>query len=152
MHAALAAKETVVISDEALNKKLMLSVMAALKDGHLEPLFAAVHPAIVWKATAPKEFFRFGGTHRGIAGMKEYTALLFSRYSFMRLSPKSITASGDQVWALFEMQARHIPTGRIVETDVSVRWTVKAGKVIEHQGLFDTAGVLMQQGELTVAA
>ena len=141
-----------MISDEALNKKLMLSVMAALKDGHLEPLFAALHPAIVWKATAPKEFFRFGGTHRGMAGMKEYTALLFSRYSFTRLSPKSLTANGDQVWGLFEMQARHIPTGRIVETDVSIRWTVKAGKVIEHQGFFDTAGVLMQQGELTVAA
>ena len=141
-----------MISEEALNKKLMLSVMAALKDGHLEPLFAALHPAIVWKATAPKEFFRFGGIHRGMAGMKEYTALLFSRYSFLALSPKSITASGDQVWGLFEARARHIPTGRIVETDISVRWTVTAGKIIEHQGFFDTAAVLMQQGELTVAA
>ena len=141
-----------MISEEALNKKLMLSVLAAVKDGHLEPLFAASHPAIVWKATAPKEFFRFGGTHRGMAGMKEYTALLFSRYSFTKLSPKAITASGDQVWGLFEMQAHHIPTGRIVQSDLTIHWTVKDGKITEHQGFFDTAGVLMQQGELTVAA
>ena len=33
-----------------------------------------------------------------------------------------------------------------------MRWTVQSGKIIEHQGFFDTAGVLMQQGELTVAA
>ncbi len=142
----------IVVTEEALNKRLMLSVVAAMKDGHLEPLFAALHPDIVWKATAPKEYFRFGGTHRGIAGMKEYTALLFSRYSFVRISPKSVTTSGDQVWGLFEFEARHIPSGRIVKSDISMRWTVKAGRIIEHQGFFDTAGVLMQQGELTVAA
>jgi ketosteroid isomerase-like protein len=138
--------------DETLNKTLMLSVVAALKDGNLEPLFAALHPAIVWKATAPREFFRFGGTHRGIAGMKEYTALLFSRYSFIAVAPKSVVASGDQVWGLFAFEARHIPTGRIVRSDLSIRWTIQSGKIIEHQGFFDTAGVLMQQGELTVAA
>jgi ketosteroid isomerase-like protein len=137
--------------EDTLNKKLMLSVVAGLKDGNLEPLFAALHPDIVWKATAPREFFRFGGTHRGIAGMKEYTALLFSRYSFVSFAPKSVVTSGDQVWGLFEMEARHIPTGRIIRTDLSMRWTVKAGKIIEHQGFFDTAGVLMQQGELTAA-
>ena len=138
--------------DETLNKTLMLSVVAALKDGNLEPLFAALHPDIVWKATAPREFFRFGGTHRGIAGMKEYTALLFSRYSFIAFAPKSVIASGDQVWGLFAFEARHIPTGRIVRSDLSIRWTIQSGKIIEHQGFFDTAGVLMQQGELTVAA
>ena len=138
--------------DETLNKALMLSVVAALKDGNLEPLFAALHPGIVWKATAPREFFRFGGTHRGIAGMKEYTALLFSRYSFITFEPKSVLTSGDQVWGLFAFEARHIPTGRIVRSDLSMRWTIQAGKIIEHQGFFDTAGVLMQQGELTVAA
>ncbi len=138
--------------DETLNKALMLSVVAALKDGNLEPLFAALHPGIVWKATAPREFFRFGGTHRGIAGMKEYTALLFSRYSFITFEPKSVLTSDDQVWGLFAFEARHIPTGRIVRSDLSMRWTIQAGKIIEHQGFFDTAGVLMQQGELTVAA
>jgi ketosteroid isomerase-like protein len=138
--------------EDTLNKTLMLSVVAALKDGNLEPLFAALHPDIVWKATAPREFFRFGGTHRGIAGMKEYTALLFSRYSFIRLAPKSVMTSGDQVWGLFEAELRHIPTHRIVKTDISMRWTVQSGKIIEHQGFFDTAGVLMQQGELTIAA
>ncbi|MDB5740936.1 MAG: limonene,2-epoxide hydrolase [Alphaproteobacteria bacterium] len=138
--------------EETLNKKLMLSVVAGLKDGNLDPLFAALHPDIVWTATAPKAFFRFGGTHRGIAGMKEYTALLFSRYSFIAFEPRSVVTSGDQVWGLFAFEARHIPTGRIVATDISMRWTVKAGKIIAHQGFFDTAGVLMQQGELTVAA
>jgi len=141
-----------LMTQELTNKTLMLTVMAAFADGNLEPLFAAVSSDVVWKATAPREFFRFGGTHRGIAGMKEYTALLFSRYHFTRFTPKTLTAKGDQVWGLFEAEALHQPSGKYVQSDISIRWTVKDGKITEHQGFFDTASVLMQQGELAVEA
>ncbi|HMH65656.1 MAG TPA: hypothetical protein VK515_08725, partial [Rhizomicrobium sp.] len=83
---------------------------------------------------------------------KEYTALLFSRYHFTRFMPKVVTAKGDQVWGLFEAEALHLPSGRYVRSDISMRWTVKDGKITEHQGFFDTAGVLMQQGDLVVEA
>jgi ketosteroid isomerase-like protein len=140
------------MTQELANKNLMLSVIAAFKDGNLEPLFAALSPDVVWKATAPREFFRFGGTHRGIAGMREYTALLFSRYHFTRFAPKTLTAKGDQVWGLFEAEALHQTSGKYVRSDISIRWTVKDGKITEHQGFFDTASVLMQQGDLAVVA
>src|SRR5882757_8377157 len=89
------------MTQELDNRNLMLEVVAGFKSGKLEALFAALSPDVIWKATAPREFFRFGGTHRGIAGMKEYTALLFSRYHFTRFAPKILTAKGDQVWGLF---------------------------------------------------
>jgi ketosteroid isomerase-like protein len=140
------------MSQEASNKALMLSVFAAFKDGNLEPLFAAISPDIVWKASAPPEFFRFGGTYRGIEGMLEYTALMSSRYHFMRFAPVIVSAAGDQVWGVFDAEALHQPSGRHVRFDISMRWTVKGGKITDHQCFFDTAGVLMQQGDLTVAA
>lgn len=129
----------------------MLSVFAGLKDSDLGPLFDAIHPDVVWKVTAPKEFFRFGGTYCGLAGIREYTALLFSRYHFVRFQPKNVTAKGDQVFGLFEAEAKHRPSGRYVKSDIAVRWTVRDGKVVEHQGFFDTAGVLLQQGDLVAA-
>jgi len=140
------------MTQELDNKTLMLAVVAAFKDSNLESLFAALSPEVLWKATAPREFFRFGGTHRGIAGMKEYTALLFSRYHFTRFVPKTLTARDDQVWGLFEAEALHRPSGKYVKSDISIRWTVKDGKITEHQGFFDTASVLMQQGDLAVEA
>jgi ketosteroid isomerase-like protein len=139
------------MSQELFNRSLMLSVFAAFKDSDLGPLFDAIHPDVVWKVTAPKEFFRFGGTHRGIAGIREYTALLFSRYHFVRFQPKVVTAKGEQVFGLFEAEAKHRPSGRYVKSDIAIRWLVREGKVIEHQGFFDTAGVLIQQGELVAA-
>jgi len=140
------------MSQEASNKALMVSVLAAFADGNLEPLFKAVGTEVVWKASAPQEFFRLGGTFRGIAGLHEYTALLSSRYHFTRFAHKIVTVSGDQVWGLFEAEALHQPSGRYVRFDISIRWTVRHSKIIEHQCFFDTAGVLMQQGELTAAA
>lgn len=135
---------------ESSNKNLMLTVFAAFQDGDLGPLFAALSPDVVWKATAPKEFFRFGGTYHGTAGMHEHTALLSSRYHFTRFTPEIVTAKGDQVWGVFEAEALHQPSGRYVQFDLSIRWTVKDGKILSHQCFFDTAGVLMQQGDLAI--
>lgn len=141
-----------LITQEQSNKALMLSVMDALKEGDLEPLFAALSPDVVWKATAPPAFFRFGGVHRGIAGVREYSALLFSRYHATKLQPRAVTAQGDRVWGLFEAEALHQPSGRYVQFDIFFGWTMKSGRIIEHQCLFDTASVLIQQGELVEKA
>ena len=137
---------------EQSNKALMLAVLAALKEGNLEPLFAALSPDVVWKATAPQQFFRFGGVYRGIAGVREYSALLFSRYHATKLAPRAVTAQGDRVWGLYEAEALHQPSGRYVQFDIFFGWTVKDGHIVEHQCLFDTASVLIQQGELAVEA
>lgn len=136
------------MTQEHSNKALMLAVVAALKDADLEPLFAALSPEVVWKATAPRQFFRFGGVHRGVAGVREYSALLFSRYHLSRLVPKTLIAQGERVWGLFEAEALHQPSGRYVQFDIFIGWTVRDGKIVEHQCLFDTASVLIQQGEL----
>src|SRR6201986_5156251 len=136
------------MTQEQSNKALMLGVFAAMKEGNLEPLFAALSPEVVWKATAPRQFFRFGGIHRGPAGVREYTALLFSRYHFIQFQPRAVTAKGEHVWGLFGAEAKHLPTGKHIKSDFVFRWTIVDGLIREHHGFFDTAGVLIQQGEL----
>jgi ketosteroid isomerase-like protein len=137
---------------EKVNKALMLSVLGAFKRGILEPLFEAVSPDVVWTATAPRQFFRFGGIYKGVPGIKEYIALLLSRYHFTQFEPKLVTAHGDEVWGLFDVEALYQPNSRHVRFDLFIRWTVKQGKITDHQCLFDTAGVLVQQGDLPVKA
>lgn len=136
---------------ESSNRALMLSVLAAFRDGHLDPLFDILADDVIWISTAPPEFFRFGGTRRGRAGVTEYTALLFLEYHYTRFAPRRVTAKGDQVWGVFEVEALHRATGRYVRTDASITWTVRDGRLAAHQDFFDTAGVLMQQGALSAA-
>lgn len=136
---------------ELANRDLMLSVTAAWRDGDMAPLLAAIDPQVVWHATAPREYFRFGGIFHGQVGVREYIALHASRYHLTRFHPRSVVAKGDQVWGLFEIEALHLPTNRYVKSDCAIRWTIRDGRITEHQAIFDTAAVLLQQGALTAA-
>jgi ketosteroid isomerase-like protein len=140
------------MTQELDTRNLMLTIAAGFKSGNLEPLFAAIDANVTWKVMAPREFFRFGGVYHGVSGVKEYTALLFFDYHFARLKPLTVTATGDEVWGLFDAEALHRPSGRYVRSLVSVYWLMKDGRIVEHQGFFDTAGVLIQQGDLAVEA
>lgn len=130
----------------------MLAVMAGLKSGKLEALFDAIRADVAWKVMAPREFFRFGGSYEGVPGVKEFTALLFSDYHLARLTPRIVTAKGEEVWGMFDAEALHRPSGRYVRFDISLHWRMKDGQIAEQQCFFDTASVLMQQGVLATEA
>lgn len=140
------------MSEDVSNRNLMLAVMAGLKSGKLEALFDAIRADVAWKVMAPREFFRFGGSYEGVAGVKEFTALLFSDYHLARLTPRSVTAKGEEVWGMFDAEALHRPSGRYVRFDISLHWRMKDGQIAEQQCFFDTASVLMQQGVLATEA
>ena len=140
------------MGEDVSNRNLMLAVMAGLKSGKLEALFAAIRADVVWKVMAPREFFRFGGSYEGVTGVKEYTALLFSDYHLARLNPRTVTAKGEEVWGMFDAEALHRPSGRYVQFDISLYWRMKDGQIAEQQCFFDTASVLIQQGVLVTEA
>ena len=140
------------MSDDTANKDLMLAVMAGFKSGKLETLFAAISADVSWKVMAPRAFFRFGGTYQGVAGVKEYTALLFSDYHLVRLNPHTVTAKGDEVWGMFDAEALHRSSGRYAQFELSLHWRMKDGQIAEQLCFFDTASVLIQQGDLTIEA
>jgi ketosteroid isomerase-like protein len=133
---------------EAENKNLMLAVMAEFKKANLEPLFANLSDEVVWRTSAPQDFFRFGGVHNGVFGIREYTALLFSRYHFTRFEITHIIAQDDIVWGEFDGEAKDMSTDKFVRFEAMIRWTVRDGKIAEHRCFFDTASVLMQIGAL----
>jgi ketosteroid isomerase-like protein len=130
------------------NKALMAKVAAAFKEGDIRLLKESIADDVSWKSTSPASLFRFGGEHFNRNGVTDLLALLFVSYLFRRFDPKEIIAENDVVWGLFEVEAVHLPTRATIRTDIAVRWRIRDGKVIEHQGIFDTASVLIQQGQL----
>jgi ketosteroid isomerase-like protein len=139
------------MNHESSNKNLMLSVVRAFRGGDMQPLLDAIAEDVVWNSSAPNEFFRFGGARRGRAGVLEFTALMSLHYVFRRFEPRLVVAQGDIVWGHIACEAKHLRSGRMVQYDLFMCWKMKGGKIVEHQGIFDTASVLMQQGDLKVA-
>jgi len=137
---------------ESSNRALMLSVYAAFGDGHLDPLFEVLDENVEWVVSAPREFFRFGGTFHGRAGLKEYTALLFQDFHFTRFMPRATIAAGDEVWGTFAVEVVHRTSKKQFPVEVTTMWTMKNSKLVAHRCVFDTASALLQMGELPTAA
>ena len=131
---------------------LMRTVAQAFEKGDLQPLYNAIDENIVWKsAPTSRADFRFGGEHHGHAGVREVMSILAAEYTFDRFSAKEVVAHGNVVWGLFDAEASYRARGngtapaRKVRFEQAIRWRVRDDKVVEHQGFFDTAGLLAQQ-------
>jgi ketosteroid isomerase-like protein len=132
-------------------EELMRTVAAAFEKSDLQPLLDALHPDVVWKSAAKSQgMFRFGGDYKNKSGATEILSQISMDYVFHRLKPKEIVTAGDVVWGVFDMEATYEPKDKAVERrdlafEMAIRWRLKDGKIIEHQGFFDTASLLVQQ-------
>jgi len=132
--------------------ELMRKVAAAFEKSDLQPLFDAAHEDIVWKAGSQQEgLFRFGGEYNNRSGLMLLVASWATAYTFYRFHPKEIIASGETVWGLFDVGAFFDPKRdgepkKHITLEMAFRWRLKDGKVIEHQGFFDTVSLLVQMG------
>lgn len=131
---------------------LMRNVIAAFARSDLQPLFDAVHEDIVWKSASGQEgLFRFGGAYANRSGLLVILANLSKAYKFYRFEAKDIVASGDTVWGHFDVGCffdanRADEPEKNIALEMAIRWTLKDGKIVEHQSFFDTASLLVQQG------
>ena len=70
--------------------------------------------------------------------------------------PKEIISHGEIVWGLFEVESDYKPANKprqrpqYIIIECAIRWRVRDHKIIEHQAFFDTASLLVQQGELPI--
>lgn len=131
---------------------LMRKVVAGFEKSELQPLLDALHEDIVWKTASRQEGqFRFNGHYKGRAGVLEVVSQIAMAYTFHRFQPREIIASGDVVWGLFDVSLSFDQKGRSepaksMHLEIALRWQLEDGKIIEHQGFFDTASLLAQQG------
>jgi ketosteroid isomerase-like protein len=132
----------------------MKTVVEAWGQADLDPVRAALDDDVVWKSasTCKDGVFRFGGVYRGKSSVLALLALLSTNYFFQRYAMKEIISRGDIVWGLFDTDGVFIPTGgrdedrRPIRFETAFRWRIRDGKILEAQSFFDTAALLVQQG------
>jgi ketosteroid isomerase-like protein len=134
--------------------ELMRKVAAGFEKSDLQPLLDAIHEEIVWKTASKQEgVFRFDGEYKNRPGVLDVLSKISMDYTFHYLRPKEILAVGDVVWGHFDASLSFDPKGKggadkTVNLEMAIRWRLKDGKIIEHQGFFDTASLLIQQGKM----
>ena len=130
------------------NKRTIRRVLAAYAEGDLEPLLAAFDDDVEWHSNALTGHYRFGGPHKGKAGLCEGLSVLAADYTLHRYEVRELVGEGDVIWALCDVAATHSRSGRPVSIPLVSRWQFGGGKVIAFSEYFDTAAVLAQEGRL----
>ena len=139
---------------------LMKTVIEAWGEADLGPVHAALDENVLWKSASSCQagVFRFGGVYRGKRDVMALLALLSTNYFFQRYSAREIISRDEIVWGLFDSHGAFIPTGgraedrKPIRLETAFRWRIRDGKILEAQSFFDTAALLVQQGEFHTAA
>ena len=134
--------------------ELMRRVAAGFAKSDPQPLLDSIHDQIVWKtATKHEGLFRIDGEYKNRPGVLDVLSKISMDYTFHHLRPIEILAGGDVVWGHFDVGLSYDPKGKVggvkaINLEMAIRWRLKGGKIIEHQGFWDTASLLIQLGKL----
>jgi predicted ester cyclase len=93
------------------------------------------------------------GSSDGTEGAKEVIGTLRSWFPDFEMTAEDLVAVGDKVWARFVARGTNLgpfmgnpPTGKKVRTDVIDIVRFHDGKIVEHWGVPDQLGVMLQLG------
>jgi uncharacterized protein len=111
----------------------------ALARGDVAGMVDLLDSQVEWRAP---ESVPWGGTFRGHEGFREFLGKVLEQPAEFRREMLEYLDAGERVVVLLRQMGR--PKGGDTEYDVPEVhvWTVRDGKVVEFEGLFDTATVL----------
>jgi predicted ester cyclase len=119
----------------------------------IEVGFSGGDTMIVDELVAPGCIEHQRGNPGGAEGVKEIIRTLHRWMSGFSLTVEDLVADGDMVWARNRARGvntgsvmAHGPTGRPVELDVIDIVRFEDGKVVEHWGIADQLGMMLQLG------
>jgi predicted ester cyclase len=135
------------ISEQDKNKALLLKL--------IEEGFNKGNLSVVDQLVGPDMKERQRGNSDGPEGTKEVIRTLRTWFPDFEMRTEDIVAEGDKVWARFAARGTNLgsfmgnsPTGRKVRIDVIDIARFKDGKMVEHWGVPDQLGVMLQLGLL----
>jgi predicted ester cyclase len=109
--------------------------------------------AVIDKLVDPDGIEHQRGHEPGVAGIHRLSTDLHRRLSALEIRVEDSVVDGDRVW--LRSRARGMssgpflglpPTGRQVEVEVFDICRIRGGRIVEHWGLADQMGLLLQLG------
>ena len=92
------------------------------------------------------------GPHRGKDDVRKTWQIIHRRYSRMRHEVREIVAEGDKVAASLRAFFEKRDSGRIVQFDIAVFYTLRDGRIIQIREIIDTFDLVQQVLERDIGA
>ena len=130
--------------------ELMRKVVAGFAKSDLQPLLDAIHEEIVWKTAQGRKASSASTGNISIAPACWMSFRISMDYTFHHLKPKRFQRRRCRT-GTFDVSLLFDPKGKTglqkpIKLEIAILWRLKDGKIIEHQGFWDTASMLDAAG------
>jgi predicted ester cyclase len=134
-------------------RRLAVTNIEAIYRRLIEEGFNQGNLSVVDELVAPGASEHQRGAEDGPEGAKKTITYLRSAFPDFRITIDEVVVAGDKIWARQKgggtnlgRFAGHPPTGRIAFTDVIDICRIEDGKIVEHWGVPDQLGMMLQLG------
>ena len=126
----------------ATNTEIVQQTFASFLRGDVESVVNALADDVEWHAVyGAASYVPTGGLRRGKAQVQKFFSDLAAAISFDAFEPREYIAQGDKVAVLGHYRGTARPTGRPVQSDWVMVFTLRDGKVTRFREYTDSAAV-----------
>ena len=121
---------------------------AARKRNHVEDALKYFHPDARFRLVGSKSLGQMTEAISGIAALRTMFEHLFPIWDWSKFEIHSLHVDGDKAFVHLSGQVGHIPTGKILDTEILDTLTIKDGKIADFAEFLDTHLVAQTVGIL----
>lgn len=133
---------------EQANVKVIQDAYAAFQRGDIQGVLSRLTDNVEWTAP-PNE--PIAGTYHGRDGVAEFFRKVAEAFEFTRFEPQEFVAQEDRVVALGHYTATARSTGRTIDADWAMAFTVINGQISRFQEYTDTAAAVAALASVAAA-
>ncbi len=136
---------------EAQNTKVVQEAYAAFGRGDVQGILDRLTDDVIWKGVyGAAAYVPTSGERRGKAAVATFFKQLAESVKFSKFEPKEFVATGDKVVALGSYTAT-TSTGKGFDSDFSMVFTFRDGKVSHFQEFTDSAAINVAYADVGAA-
>jgi ketosteroid isomerase-like protein len=131
-------KREVAMSDRGEIERVVRESYAARKRNHVTETLSYFHPEARFRIMGSKNLGPMTETVSGLDALRAMFEHLFPIWDWSQFDIRSVHIDGDKAFVNLSGKIRHIPTGKVVDTEILDRLTVKDGRIVDFVEFVDT--------------
>ena len=126
--------------DGQANVRVVEGMFSSLQRGDIPGVLDRLGDDIEWRIAGPSEL-PYAGIHRGREEVSRFFQTFSQAAEFEVFEPREYLAKGDKVVVLGQERQRIKATGRVVETDWAMVFTLRDGRITRFRNYVDSRDV-----------
>jgi uncharacterized protein len=127
---------------EQTNTQIVQQAYASFGRGDIAGVLATLADDVDWQSVyGAAPYVPTSGRRQGKAAVTDFFTALPKAIAFDKFEPREFIAQGDKVAVIGHYEGTAVPTGRKVQSDWVMVFTLKNGKVVQFREYVDSAAI-----------